>query len=71
MLIISVRISPQSDEQALIPCDVINFHHEEQEGHEEKLLSMCCTHLFVTQIGVLRCENDELFITSPVTQRSL
>ena len=32
-------------------CDVINFHHEEHEGHEEKILRVHCMRLFVAQIG--------------------
>ncbi len=37
--------------QVLIPSNVINFHHEAHEGHEEKIKD-CVSHMF---IGTYEC----------------
>jgi hypothetical protein len=44
----------------LILGEVISFHHEEHEGHEEKILRVRCTYLLVTQMGA------ELMPSSPI-----
>jgi hypothetical protein len=47
----------------LISCDVIDFYHEEQEGHEEKILgvrSVVCI-FFTPTVSVTTIKLTEMF----------
>ncbi len=46
----------------LIPCNVINSHHEEHEGHEEKTQG-CVVHTFLWHIWMSLQQYIQRFLT--------
>ncbi len=52
--------------KVLIPCNGINFHHEENEGHEEKIQGRIVLKFFMTHIDAAILQ-PALFTTTAIT----